>query len=230
MRAERDALAAARSPHVVALAASFQDATHLHFVMEYLPGGDLMTLLMRAGTLPTARRGGGQRRGAVGLWVGRPRPSPAASFALGSSPFPPTAGPPPPTPHTLPFSFPAPQKEWARFYTAQLVLALQAIHARGFAHRDVKPDNLLLDARGHLKAGGGRGVGKGWTGVRPRAGAHAVLSRRPRPSTPPSPPLSCLTLGCALPWGTWWAAGTTVARALPARAPNPHPLVRPRSP
>ena len=39
-------------------------------------------------------------------------------------------------------------EEWARFYTAEVVLALEAIHAMGFIHRDVKPDNMLLDASG----------------------------------------------------------------------------------
>ena len=42
-------------------------------------------------------------------------------------------------------------EEWARFYTAEVVLALEAIHCMGFIHRDVKPDNMLLDASGHLK-------------------------------------------------------------------------------
>lgn len=51
MKAERNLLAEVDSNYIVKLYCSFQDDEYLYLIMEYLPGGDLMTLLMRKDTL-----------------------------------------------------------------------------------------------------------------------------------------------------------------------------------
>lgn len=94
VRAERDVLVEADHQWVVKMYYSFQDPVNLYLIMEFLPGGDMMTLLMKKDTL---------------------------------------------------------SEEFTQFYIAETALAIDSIHKLGFIHRDIKPDNLLLDARGHLK-------------------------------------------------------------------------------
>lgn len=51
VKAERNLLAEVDSAYIVKLCYSFQDEEFLYLIMEYLPGGDMMTLLMRKDTL-----------------------------------------------------------------------------------------------------------------------------------------------------------------------------------
>lgn len=57
VKAERDILAEADNEWVVKLYYSFQDKDNLYFVMDYIPGGDLMSLLIKLGVFeePLAR-------------------------------------------------------------------------------------------------------------------------------------------------------------------------------
>ena len=51
VRAERDILVEADHQWVVKMFYSFQDPANLYLIMEFLPGGDMMTLLMKKDTL-----------------------------------------------------------------------------------------------------------------------------------------------------------------------------------
>ncbi|CAD8107343.1 unnamed protein product [Paramecium sonneborni] len=43
------------------------------------------------------------------------------------------------------------QEQCARFYLAELLLAIESLHKKGIIHRDLKPQNILLDSQGHIK-------------------------------------------------------------------------------
>ena len=39
----------------------------------------------------------------------------------------------------------------AKFYTAQIISAIEFVHSKGCIHRDIKPDNILIDKDGFIK-------------------------------------------------------------------------------
>jgi serine/threonine protein kinase len=43
------------------------------------------------------------------------------------------------------------REDWARFYVAEMILCIEEAHRLFWIHRDVKPDNFLISASGHLK-------------------------------------------------------------------------------
>jgi serine/threonine kinase 38 len=94
VKSERNVLALAENPWVVDLKSTFQDEKFLYLVMEYLPGGDLMNILIKRDVLPEAE---------------------------------------------------------ARFYMAECILAVESVHRLNYIHRDLKPDNILIDYNGHVK-------------------------------------------------------------------------------
>ena len=94
VRNEQLFMSKVKSPWIVDLKASFQDEDYLYLIMEYLPGGDLMNLLIKKDILT---------------------------------------------------------EEEARFYLAELILSIESIHKLDCIHRDIKPDNILIDKTGHIK-------------------------------------------------------------------------------
>ncbi|XP_058025794.1 serine/threonine-protein kinase MRCK alpha isoform X1 [Ahaetulla prasina] len=42
-------------------------------------------------------------------------------------------------------------EEMARFYLAEMVVAIDSVHQLHYVHRDIKPDNILMDVNGHIR-------------------------------------------------------------------------------
>ena len=43
------------------------------------------------------------------------------------------------------------EEKFVKFYAAEIILALEKLHSKYIIHIDLKPDNILLDANGHIK-------------------------------------------------------------------------------
>ncbi len=85
IRAERDILTESENSWIVKMFYSFQDTNNLYMVMEFLPGGDLMGMLIKKDTF---------------------------------------------------------SEKATMLYVAETAMALASVHALGYVHRDLKPDNM----------------------------------------------------------------------------------------
>lgn len=60
----------------------------------------------------------------------------------------------------------------ARFYIAEITLALEHLHVHGIVYRDLKPENIILDSEGHVKLAD---FGLAKTGIsHPTSGANSL--------------------------------------------------------
>ncbi|KAJ7125300.1 kinase-like protein [Mycena epipterygia] len=91
---EQRMLECVQHPFIINLWGYFQDTANLYMVMDFVPGGELFTLLRRSNRFPDPV---------------------------------------------------------AKFYAAEVGLALNHLHGLGIIYRDLKPENVLLNADGHIK-------------------------------------------------------------------------------
>ncbi|KAI8973883.1 kinase-like domain-containing protein [Pilobolus umbonatus] len=91
---EKHILEAVAHPFLVNMWGTFQDNVSLFMVMDYVPGGELFSVLRRSQRFPD---------------------------------------------HV------------AKFYAAEVILAIEYMHSKNVIYRDLKPENLLLDSQGHIK-------------------------------------------------------------------------------
>jgi serine/threonine-protein kinase MRCK len=42
-------------------------------------------------------------------------------------------------------------EEMTRFYISEMILAIDSVHKLNYIHRDIKPDNIVLDSQGHIR-------------------------------------------------------------------------------
>ncbi|KAI0077186.1 kinase-like protein [Panus rudis PR-1116 ss-1] len=93
-RNEQMMLQAVQHPFIINLWGTFQDSANLYMVMDFVPGGELFTLLRRSNRFPDPV---------------------------------------------------------AKFYAAEVALALNYLHSLDIIYRDLKPENILLNFDGHIK-------------------------------------------------------------------------------
>lgn len=108
---EQHMLEAVQHPFIINLWGTFQDSSNLYMVMDFVPGGELFTLLRRSN-------------------VSRIYHASSRCMLNAAQRFPDPV---------------------AKFYAAEVALALNHLHSLDIIYRDLKPENILLNIDGHIK-------------------------------------------------------------------------------
>lgn len=111
---EKTLLEAVQHPFIVNLWGAFQDASNLYMVMDFVPGGELFSLLRRAKASPV---------------------SVLVDTVL----------------YAMDLRFQRFPEQVAKFYAAEVAIALNYLHRFDIVYRDLKLENILLSADGHIK-------------------------------------------------------------------------------
>ncbi|XP_039188479.1 citron Rho-interacting kinase isoform X8 [Crotalus tigris] len=157
---ERNILSQNASPWIPRLHYAFQDKKNLYLVMDYEPGGDLLSFLNRY------------------------------EDQL--------------------------EESTMQFYLAELVLAIHSVHQMGYVHRDVKPENILIDRTGHIKLVG--------FGSAAKITADKTVDAKGPPGTPDymAPEVLSALSNSKTSYGSgcdWWSLGVVAYEVIYGKSP-----------
>ncbi|XP_065830608.1 citron Rho-interacting kinase-like isoform X2 [Oscarella lobularis] len=115
------------------------------------------------------------------------------------------------------------EEKTARFYLAEMVEAIRALHLFGFVHRDVKPDNVLICQNGHIK------LADFGSAAKLSPGSKTVKSQMPvgTPDYIAPEVLSCIN-GPSCSYGSecdWWSLGIVAYEMIFGETPFTHDTV-----